>query len=265
MPYSSNHSRMTHTLQIIPIPAFEDNYIWLINQSENAIVVDPGDAVPVIAALKKYHLNLTTILITHHHGDHIDGVQTLLQHFPNARVYAPTLEQFAFNHTAVREGDQIEALELIFNVLEVPGHTLGHVAYFVKSSQAPLLFCGDTLFGAGCGRLFEGTPAQMFASLKKLSQLPPETNVFCTHEYTLKNIQFALSVEPDNPHLIARKMDTERLIAAQKPSLPSTIALELATNPFLRCNLASIKLTLNMPNASDLATFTKIRHLRNSY
>jgi hydroxyacylglutathione hydrolase len=262
---SSNHSRMTRALQIIPIPAFQDNYIWLIAQGEAAIVVDPGDAAPVLAALKKYQIHLSTLLITHHHGDHIDGVETLLQHFPNARVYAPKLEQYAFTHTAVSEGDQIKALDLTFNVLEVPGHTLGHVAYYAQNSLAPLLFCGDTLFGAGCGRLFEGTPAQMLASLKKMSQFPPETNVFCTHEYTLKNIAFALSLEPNNQALIVRKNETERLLAAQQPSLPSTIALEIATNPFLRCNDEAIKLSVNLPTASELSVFTKIRHLRNTY
>jgi len=262
---SSNHSRMTRALQIIPIPAFQDNYIWLITQGESAIVVDPGDAMPVLAALKKDQIQLTTILITHHHSDHVDGVETLLQHFPTARVYAPKLEKYAFTHTAVSEGDQIEALGLMFNVLEVPGHTLGHVAYFAQNSQAPMLFCGDTLFGAGCGRLFEGTPAQMLASLKKLTQFPTETKVFCTHEYTLTNITFALQFEPNNKQLFARKIATEQLLAAQQPSLPSTIALELASNPFLRCNQEVIKLSVNLPNASELSVFTKIRHLRNSY
>jgi len=256
---------MTHTLQIIPISAFEDNYIWLIKQGKKAMVVDPGDARPVIKALEKYQLTLTTILITHHHGDHIDGVKPLLQRFPETIVIAPKLEQFSFPHTTVSEGDQIDILDLKIDVLDVPGHTLGHIAYVVQTDPAPLLFCGDTLFGAGCGRIFEGTPEQMLFSLKKLIHLPLETKVFCTHEYTLNNIQFALGFEPNNQALIARQIETERLLAEKKPSLPSTIALELATNPFLRCNHEAIKQSMNAQNSSELAVFAKLRQLKNTY
>jgi len=256
---------MAHTLQIIPISAFEDNYIWLIKQGEKAIVVDPGDARPVIEALEKYQLTLTTILITHHHADHIDGVQPLLQRFPETVVFAPKREQFSFPHIKVGEGDHIDVLDLTFDVLDVPGHTLGHIAYVVQTDPGPLLFCGDTLFGAGCGRLFEGTPEQMLTSLKKLIKLPQETKVFCTHEYTLNNIQFALGVEPNNQALIERHLETEQLLAARKPSLPSTIALELATNPFLRCSYEAIKQSVNEKNASELAVFAKLRQLRNLY
>ncbi len=256
---------MTHALQIIPIPAFDDNYIWLMQQGSTALVVDPGDASPVLTMLNQHQLTLSTILITHHHSDHIDGVQHLLAHYPKARVFAPKLEHYVFNHTAVSEGDLIHALKVVFKVLEVPGHTLGHVAYFVQNVEAPILFCGDTLFGAGCGRLFEGTPAQMLSSLKKICQCSADTKIFCTHEYTLKNIAFALTLEPNNAQLLSRKIETDRLLTSKQPSLPSTLALELATNPFLRCASEEIKYALKLPNATELAVFTKMRHLRNTY
>ena len=167
-------------IQIIPIPAFKDNYIWLVHNGNAGLVIDPGDAQPVISYLKKLGLNLSTILITHHHHDHIDGVVDLLAAYPEAQVFAPKLEAFDFIHHAVSEGEHIllPEFELTLEVLDLPGHTLGHVAYLSQSANdSPILFCGDTLFGAGCGRLFEGTPAQMLTSLKKLAALPTETRV----------------------------------------------------------------------------------------
>ena len=249
-------------LNIIPIPAFADNYIWLLHNARYAVVVDPGDAAPVIKILQKLNLELTAILITHHHSDHIDGVNDLLEYKP-AQVYAPQYEQFAFKHIALTEGDEITLPEIAmsFRIMWLPGHTLGQIAYV----NDDYLLCGDTLFGAGCGRLFEGTPAQMLQSLQRLKMLNPSTKVFCAHEYTAKNIQFALSLEPDNADLMARKQDVIALRAQNLPSLPSTIDLELKTNPFFRCNQATIFNNSRAENSDELSVFTAIRSLRNHY
>lgn len=258
---------MQHQLQIIPVPAFNDNYIWLIHNGINAVVVDPGDAVPLLNRLNALNLELEAILITHHHQDHIGGVDALLHEFPDTRVFAPSLEQYDFRHTPVAEPDQFKCADWLakINVLDVPGHTLGHIAFYIEHASKKWLFCGDTLFGAGCGRLFEGTPSQMLASLQKLAALPLETQVFCTHEYTLHNINFALSIEPDNQALATRQLNTAAMRKAQLPSLPSTIAMELATNPFLRCESKQIQLSTHLTNKPLLQVFTKLRELRNSY
>ena len=259
-------------LNIIPIPAFEDNYIWLLHQNDHAVVVDPGDAAPVIAFLQKHHLRLSAILITHHHGDHIGGVQALLQH-QAAPVYAPQYEQFHFDHIKLAEGDHVHLpdIALNFDVMWLPGHTLGHSAYVndddVNDNDVNdnYVFCGDVLFGAGCGRLFEGTPAQMLASLTRLASLKPNTKVFCTHEYTAKNIAFALTLEPNNADLQTRSAKVKQLRSQQLPSLPSNIALELATNPYLRCNQNSIIKNSHAQKTDLLSVFTAIRTLRNHY
>jgi hydroxyacylglutathione hydrolase len=249
-------------LQIVPIPAFQDNYIWLLHHHGHAVVVDPGDAVPVIQFLQRHLLHLDAILITHHHSDHIDGVEQLLN-IHAATVYAPEKEQYNFQHIQVNASSQIHFsnLNLSFQVIEVPGHTLGHVAYY----GANYLFCGDTLFGAGCGRLFEGTPEQMYQSLQKLSTLPETTQVYCTHEYTVQNIQFALTLEPSNQDLIQRSQLSRKLRLNQQPTLPSTIALERATNPFLRCGNQEIQ-TASAANSSDpVEVFAAIRNMRNHF
>jgi hydroxyacylglutathione hydrolase len=249
-------------LNIIPIPAFADNYIWLLHNSRHAVVVDPGDAQPVIAMLQKLNLTLTAILITHHHSDHIDGVSELLTH-QMAPVYAPKYENFNFEHIKLAEGDEITLPEIAqtFRVMWLPGHTLGHIAYV----NDDYLLCGDVLFGAGCGRLFEGTPSQLLSSLNRLKLLKGSTKVFCTHEYTTKNIAFALSLEPDNKNLMARKQQVETLRNQHLPSLPSNIDLELETNPFLRCNQATIIQNSRAENVDELSVFTAIRALRNHY
>jgi hydroxyacylglutathione hydrolase len=249
-------------LNIIPIPAFDDNYIWLLHNARYAVVVDPGDAQPVIAALKKLELTLTAILITHHHSDHIDGVNALLD-YQAVPVYAPKYEQFDFSHIQLAEGDEISLAEIAqtFRIMWLPGHTLGHIAYV----NGDYLLCGDTLFGAGCGRLFEGTPAQMLHSLQRLKTLKPSTKVFCTHEYTAKNIAFALTLEPDNENLMTRKQQVQALRTQHLPSLPSTIELELQTNPFLRCQQATIIKNLQTKNKDELTIFTALRILRNHY
>ena len=250
----------------MPIPAFDDNYIWLLHNGQNAVVIDPGDAVPVIEALQDLKLTLSAILITHHHPDHIAGVNALLKQssaLAPITVYAPQYEQFDFEHIKLAEGDVVNLpqLGLNFKVMWLPGHTLGHIAY-VNEAQ---LFCGDVLFGAGCGRLFEGTAAQLLNSLQRIKKLSPATQVFCTHEYTAKNIDFALTLDPDNKDLIERKQEVKLLRAQYKPSLPSNIDLELKTNPFLRCNQASIFANSKAENNSELTVFTAIRNLRNSF
>lgn len=249
-------------LNIIPIPAFTDNYIWLLYHKGYAVVVDPGNAKPVIETLKKLNLTLAAILVTHHHSDHIDGVNELLA-YQETKVYAPKYENFRFKHTQLSEGDELvlSEIEQTFKILWLPGHTLGHIAYVNNH----YLFCGDTLFGAGCGRLFEGSPEQMFQSLSRLKALKPKTKVFCTHEYTSRNIEFALSLEPDNQDLIERKHEVATLREENLPSLPSTMALELKTNPFLRCNHATIIKNSQATKSDEISVFTAIRTLRNHY
>lgn len=258
---------MQAKLQIIPVPAFKDNYIWLIHNGIDAVAVDPGDAAPLCSILSELNLNLEAILITHHHQDHIGGVDALLKQFPDLNVFAPKLEHYDFKHIPVSEPDKFKCTDWLpqLKVLDLPGHTLGHIGFYIEYADQKWLFCGDTLFGAGCGRLFEGTPSQMLASLQKLAALPADSQVFCTHEYTLHNINFALSVEPGNKALLQRKLDTAAMRDAESPSLPSTIALELATNPFLRCDSKQIQLSTQLLNQPLLQVFTKLRELRNSY
>ncbi len=219
-------------LRLVPVPAFDDNYLWLAHDGSRAVVVDPGDAAPVAAALQRLKLQLSAILLTHHHADHIGGVAALLERFAGVDVYAPDDERIEPATRRVGDGDtvDIEAPGLRLRVLALPGHTRSHIGYY----GAGLLFCGDTLFSAGCGRLFEGTPAQMLASLDSLAALPAETAVCCAHEYTSANCAFAASVEPENSALRSRIAEVRRLRAAGTPTLPSTIACERATNPFLR-------------------------------
>jgi hydroxyacylglutathione hydrolase len=219
-------------LEIVPIPAFADNYIWMLRLGRRAAVVDPGDAQPVLERLDREGLELAAIVVTHHHADHVGGVEALLGRGA-VPVFGPAGERIPGRSRALREGDvaELPGLEIAFAVLDVPGHTAGHIAYV----GAGALFCGDTLFAAGCGRLFEGTPAQMSASLAKLAALPPETRVYCAHEYTLSNLRFAVAVEPRNPALGARLARDETARREDRPTLPSTMGVELETNPFLRC------------------------------
>ena len=232
-----DHFATMSELEVLPVPAFVDNYLWLLVRGSEAVVVDPGDAAPVQAALAARGLSLSAILITHHHPDHIGGLKTLLTAH-DVPVYGPSKEQATIPQLSVKlnENDQVQVLGRHFTVMEVPGHTKGHIAYYSAATddEPPLLLCGDTLFSAGCGRLFEGTPEQMYESLSRLAALPGATQVYCTHEYTTSNLAFAHAVEPDNAALNEYIERVAGLRAANTPSLPSSIELELRVNPFLR-------------------------------
>ncbi len=253
-------------LHIVPVRAFTDNYIWVIHDRCHAAVVDPGDAAPVLDFLRRENLQLVAILNTHHHNDHVGGNTALLREFP-VPVYGPAHESIPTLTHRLREGDNVQLAEfpLSFNVFDIPGHTAGHIAYY----GANLLFCGDTLFACGCGRLFEGTPQQMYASLQKLAGLPDETQVYCGHEYTLANIYFARAVEPGNQALLELEAATKKLREQDIPTLPSTILREKATNPFLRCNqLEVIQSAGNYLGASlpdPVSVFAAIRSWKNDF
>ncbi|WP_323888916.1 hydroxyacylglutathione hydrolase [Aeromonas caviae] len=223
---------------VITVPAFSDNYIWLIRHENNCLVVDPGEAAPVLERLAALDLVLDAILLTHHHRDHVGGVSELLQHFPHARLYGPKHDPMPDHHGQwLDDGDQINWHGLSLDVLHVPGHTLGHIAYYGQG----MLFCGDTLFSAGCGRLFEGTPAQMHTSLQRLAALPDETLLYCAHEYTLSNLRFAHAVEPDNLAIQRQIGVISKLRQQGLPSLPSRLGDERNFNVFLRCEQDSVK------------------------
>jgi hydroxyacylglutathione hydrolase len=253
-------------LHIVPVRAFTDNYIWIIHDRCHAAVVDPGDAAPVLDFLRRENLQLVAILNTHHHNDHVGGNAALLREFP-VPVYGPAHESIPTLTHRLREGDNVQLAEfpLSFNVLDIPGHTAGHIAYY----GANLLFCGDTLFACGCGRLFEGTPQQMHASLQKLAGLPDETQVYCGHEYTLANIHFARAVEPGNQALLELEAAMKKLRKQDIPTLPSTLMREKATNPFLRCNqLEVIQSAGNYLGASlpdPVSVFAAIRSWKNDF
>jgi hydroxyacylglutathione hydrolase len=226
-------------MHLLALPAFTDNYVWMLHDGRQAWVVDPGDAAPVAAALDARVLQLQGILVTHHHPDHVGGVDALRTRLQavGGSVHGPASERMPEPCVRHAEGDTIDVLGHRFEVLDVPGHTAGHIAYLQRDAHAdPLLFCGDTLFSAGCGRLFEGTPAQMAASLARLAALPPGTRVCCTHEYTLSNLRFAAAVEPDNRAREAYAAQCAARRASGEPTLPSTIGVENAVNPFLRCS-----------------------------
>lgn len=251
---------------ITPISALRDNYIWALHDGRHAAVVDPGEAAPVLAWLKTRRLSLTAILCTHHHGDHTGGIAELREVY-NVPVYAPRSEDIPGTTQPLAEGDQVSLPELdaVLEVLDIRGHTRGHIAYLGRG----FVFCGDTLFGCGCGRLFEGTMAELHHALQRLAALPGDTRVYCAHEYTEANIRFALACEPDNARLQARAAEAHALRAAGKPTLPSTIALEQATNPFLRCAEPAVAQAAarasGVPESGELAVFTALRIWKNHF
>jgi hydroxyacylglutathione hydrolase len=256
-------------MKLIPLPAFQDNYLWLLHDGHRALVVDPGDAQPVLSFLERNQLQLEAILVTHHHADHVGGVDAV-RDATGAKVYGPARERIPQPLTRLAEGDAITVLGLRFEVLDVPGHTAGHIAYYCDQVDGtPLLFCGDTLFSGGCGRLFEGTPEQMLGSLEKLSSLPGSTRVCCTHEYTLSNLRFARAVEPDNADLIHYTERCEALRASSQPTLPSTIEQEKRINPFLRTRLAGVAEAARRHDPAtpqdEVAVFAAIRQWKNEF
>ena len=268
-----NHQLPPASLNLIPLPAFDDNYIWMLHDGKQALVVDPGDAEVVFAALKRLSLRLETILVTHHHVDHTGGVAALRE-ATGAAVFGPLTEAMPEPIRRLQGGDKTLAMGLTFDVIDVPGHTSGHIAYYCEKwngenlDQIPLLFCGDTLFSGGCGRLFEGTPTQMYDSLTKLAELPSNTLVCCTHEYTLSNLKFARAVEPNNAALIQYQQQCMAQRAAGVPTLPSTMARELQINPFLRSDQAEVVHAAQQldPAATDaVAVFTAIRQWKNNF
>lgn len=254
-------------LVITPIPAFTDNYFWLLERGGAAVVVDPGEAAPVERALADRGLALEAILVTHHHFDHVGGLPALTRAHPGVPVSGPAAEAIAGVTQALREGDRVRALGIDFAVWEVPGHTLGHIAYVADSPS--FVLCGDTLFSAGCGRLFEGTAAQLHASLGRLAALPPGTRVYCTHEYTLANLAFAAAVEPDSPVVAAEVARVGALRAAQRPSLPSTVGHERRINPFLRAGEPAVAAAASRHAgrtlADPLAVFTELRRWKDGF
>ncbi len=255
-------------MQLIPLPAFTDNYIWLLHNGHQALVVDPGDAQPVLNALKRLDVTLESILVTHHHTDHTGGVDVLREQ-TGCQVLGPAREPMPEPLTRLTGGDQIHAIGLNFQVIDVPGHTAGHIAYYCEQvNESPLLFCGDTLFSGGCGRLFEGTPAQMLQSLQTLSALPDDTLVCCTHEYTLNNLRFAAAVDPENQYLIDYTTLCQSLRSDFRPSLPSSIRMERLINPFLRTLEPAVVAAARTYDATandEVTVFAALRQWKNSF
>ena len=260
-----------HSMHVLAIPAFRDNYFWLLHDQHNAVIVDPGDAGPVLKCIADLNLQLTAILITHHHYDHVGGISDLLAVYPDIPVYGPATETIIGVTQRVADNDciQLDALALSLQVLALPGHTLGHIAYYANTTAEPLLFCGDTLFAAGCGRLFDGTATQMVNSLRSLTTLPGNTKIYCAHEYTLGNIQFAKHLEPNNSELLNREIKVTQQRAQQQPTLPTVLSLEFATNPFLRLQQPAIQAAAAnyaghaMNNATEV--FASLRHWKDFF
>lgn len=260
-------------MKITALQAFSDNYIWVLQHGDKVAVVDPGDATPVLAYLEQSGNSLCAILVTHHHADHIGGISELLARF-DVPVYGPAVEEDKITTLtqALMHGDTVKLpmLATEFDVLDVGGHTRGHIAYFSRNDGAPVVFCGDTLFAGGCGRIFEGTPEQMYASLTRLSAMPAETRVYCAHEYTQSNLKFALAVEPGNQPLQDRAKEVARLRADGVSTVPSTLAVELATNPFLRASAPEVIKTMqahtgNSQLQKPIEVFAAIREWKNTF
>lgn len=258
-------------MELLALPAFTDNYIWMLHNGQQALVVDPGEASPVLEALQQRGLTLTAILVTHHHPDHTGGLRALQT--GRIPVYGPRHEAIEGVTQHLEEGDRIQWAGLVLRVMNVPGHTAGHIAYLSDAASSPtpfdpIAFVGDTLFSAGCGRLFDGSMAQLFASLTRLKQLPDATRVCAAHEYTLSNLRFAKAVEPNNLDLGAYQSHCEALRANALPTLPSTMRTEKAVNPFLRCTepeVVSSALQHGAKDASPEAVFAALRLWKNTF
>ena len=249
-------------MNITPIQALADNYIWLLQQGNEAVCIDPGDAAPVIGYLKAHGLALRQIWITHHHADHTAGLPELIRQFPDCRIYA-NYDIPQATHT-VGEGSSWPLWQSRVEVWHTPGHTQTHLSYLLQTGGQARLFCGDTLFSAGCGRVFDGTPAQLFASLQRINRLPENTLLYPAHEYTAANLRFAAHIEPDNPHIIAAQQRAQTI-----PTLPVTLAREKQTNPFLRVHLPAVQQRIRQLTQqtydSDEDYFVALRELKNRF
>lgn len=255
---------MTMSIEVLPILA--DNYTFLLHDAKDNVtaIIDPGDADPVLDACKEHGFNLDLILITHHHWDHTAGNQELASH-TGCKIVGPADEADAISDMSVtlHESDSFKLGSASAQVLSVPGHTAGHIAYYFAENKA--LFCGDALFISGCGRVFEGTPAQMWESLDKLRQLPPDTSVYCGHEYTAVNVAWALSLEPDNPKIQAYKKTIDDQLARGEATVPGNLGTEIACNPFLRCADSDFQAAIGMKGSSPVEVFTRLREQRSSF
>lgn len=258
-------------IKVIAVPAFTDNYLWLGIDTEqsSAFVVDPGDATPILNVLKQQAVTLTDILITHHHADHIGGVQELISAFPDVNVYGPNTARFSNMVTSALEEHQLfttAAGNVTFETLFLPGHTIDHIGFYTNG----MAFVGDTLFSAGCGRLFEGTPEQMLDSLNKLKALPSDTLIYCAHEYTLANLEFAQQVLPNDSAIAGYKQQVIEKRQQQAPTVPMTINSELKVNPFLRCGEQELQRAIQQHNAleflpDELMTFANLRKWKDDF
>ena len=256
-------------MNLIPLPAFSDNYIWLLQHQGRALVVDPGDSEPVTRWLTANKHQLDCILVTHHHGDHTGGVADLQKQW-GVKVYGPASESLPFEYQPLKQGDVFGWADLLFQTIDVPGHTAGHIAFWTQpTAQAPILFCGDTLFSGGCGRIFEGTPTQMLKAMDTLAALPGATRVCCAHEYTLSNLKFALTVEPDNLDLQGYVQHCMQLRSNDLPTLPAQLAQELQINPFLRSRhsavIQAVKAFAPHSSNQDVDIFANLRLWKNEF
>ena len=251
-------------MNLTSIPALQDNYIWTLTDDDNkCLIVDPGEAQPVLDKIRANHWQPVAILLTHHHHDHVGGVDELLQHYPDLMVFGPQETADKGAKRIVAEGDEFAVLGLTFHVIATPGHTLGHISYF----SAPYLFCGDTMFSGGCGRLFEGTAEQMFKSFQKLNQLPADTLVCCAHEYTLSNMKFAAAILPHDPKILARYQQIKDLRAENRITLPTKLALEREINLFLRTQDTDLQQALgtNVSSSALWQTFADLREKKDRF
>ncbi len=251
-------------MKLISIPALQDNYIWLLHDhNHHCIIIDPGESHQVLAILQQQHMIPDAILLTHHHHDHTAGVSGIIAHYPDTPVYGPEETASKGASVIIKDGDNIIINNHNFSIIAVPGHTSGHIAWY----SAPYLFCGDTLFSAGCGRIFEGTSQQMYASIQRLMQFPDETLICCAHEYTLSNIEFARQILPEDNELAAWQKQAVELRAQKQPTIPTTLRLERVVNLFLRCNDVNLKNKLGMliPEREDYEVFSELRARKNLF